>query len=71
MSSKMLIEVSFLAGTDLTKAIKEARDKAYNWDVVYVKFDFNGKRFSIGRNAIVAEAIAQYNNPEISLIVSA
>lgn len=60
MTSKMCIEVEFLAGTDVEKAVTEAKIKAVQWDVAYVKFNFNGASFSIGRNADVYEAVKEY-----------
>ena len=64
MKSNIIITVEFLAGTDIKKAISEAKIKAETWDVAYVCFDFNGIRFSIGRNADVEKAAAEYINPE-------
>ena len=37
METKMEIRVEYLAGTELRKAIIEAKEKAKKWDVAYVK----------------------------------
>ena len=60
MKSKMCIEVSFLVGTNIEDAVLEAKNKAEQWDVSYVKFKFNGTQFSIGRNADVGQAVKDY-----------
>lgn len=53
MKSNMSIEVEFLAGTSFLDACEEAHEKAIEWDVAYVKFDFNGVRVSVGQRAII------------------
>lgn len=40
-----------LAGTDITEAVKEAKDKCFQLNLVYVKFNFNGVSVSVGRRA--------------------
>lgn len=62
MKSAMCVEVEFLAGTDVEKAVTEAKLKAAQWDVAYVKFNFNGASFSIGRNADVFEVVQEYKS---------
>lgn len=62
MKSSICIEVEFLAGTDIESAILEAKQKADQWDVAFVKFSFNGANFSIGRNADVYEAAEEFRN---------
>lgn len=59
MKSNMSIEVEFLAGTSFLAACEEAHDKAIEWDVAYVKFDFNGVRVSVGQRAIVDDNALQ------------
>lgn len=59
--SQMCVQVEFLAGAEVEKAILEAKQKAELWDVAYVKFDFNGASFSIGRNANVSDAVEEYH----------
>ncbi len=61
MKSNMKIEVEFLAGTRIEDVIAEAKQKALQWDVAYVGFNFNGVRFSIGRNAVVQDVIEEWN----------
>jgi len=60
--SAIVVSVEFLAGTDVKEAVLEAKRKAEEWDVAYVKFNFNGASFSIGRNADVYEAVKEYEN---------
>ena len=40
--SKIVIEVSFLAGTDIFQAIRESKEKTKEWNVAIIKFNFNG-----------------------------
>lgn len=51
--SNISIEVEFLAGTSFHVACTEARNKAIEWDVAYIKFDFNGVRVSVGQKATI------------------
>jgi len=60
MQSNMEIEVKFMAGTEIREAVEEARYKAAVWGVAYVCFDFNGTKFSIGRNCNVVDAINEF-----------
>ena len=60
--SKMLVNVEFLCGTDVKEAIQEAKLKASLWDVAYVCFKFNGKSFSVSRNADVAGMLAEFDD---------
>lgn len=57
---KTIIEVKFLAGTDIEQALNEAKQKAKYFDVAYITFNFNGVIFNIGRNCNVADALEQY-----------
>lgn len=59
--SKMSVHVGFLCGTDIKEAIQEAKLKASLWDVAYVCFKFNGKSFSVSRNADVIKMIAEFD----------
>jgi len=63
-SSNMIIQVSFTAGTDLEKALKEAKEKALFLDVAFVEFNFNGVNFFIGRTANIEEALYEYHKPK-------
>lgn len=58
--SNITIDVEFLAGTSINKAISEAKQKAIQWDVAYVCFNFNGVSMSVGKNADVDEGISQW-----------
>ncbi|MNQ54051.1 hypothetical protein D3C85_681070 [compost metagenome] len=51
MKSNMCVKVDFLVGVDLREAIKEAKIKAIEWNVAYVKFEFNGVSCSISHKA--------------------
>ena len=55
--SKITVTVEFLPGTSIANAIAEAKSKAKQWDVAYVCFKFNGKDFSIGRNADIFDCV--------------
>jgi|FLOH01.1.fsa_nt_gi hypothetical protein len=57
---KMSITVEFLAGTDIETAIKEATCFAEKLGLAYVKFNFNGIGFSVGRNADIKKGISAY-----------
>lgn len=68
--SRMCIDVEFLAGTDIIEAVEEAKQKARQWNVAYVKFDFNGCSISVGQEACVQRVAARYqNDPQIKYIV--
>lgn len=56
----MTINAEFLAGTDIKQAIQEAKEKALEFGFAYVKFNFNGVSFSIGRNCDVIAATNEY-----------
>ena len=60
--SKMSVSVEFLCGTDVKEAIQEAKLKAKLWNVAYVCFKFNGKSFSVSRNADVARMLTEFDN---------
>ena len=59
--SKMSVHVEFLCGTDVKEAIQEAKLKASLWNVAYVCFNFNGKSFSVSRNADVDEMVEDFH----------
>ena len=62
MKSNITIKVEFLAGTEVEKAVAEAKQKAELWQVAYINFDFNGVSFSIGANADVEEVVAEWKS---------
>ena len=49
-----------LAGTDITEAVKEAKDKCFQLNLTYVKFNFNGVSVSVGRRANPDAAHTQF-----------
>ena len=51
--SNMILQVEFLAGTDITTAAIEAKALACKLDLAYVKFNFNGVKVSVGQCADV------------------
>ncbi|MNR37504.1 hypothetical protein D3C85_1555260 [compost metagenome] len=57
-----IINVEFLAGTDIEEAVKEAKQKAFFWDVAYVCFKFNGVNMSIKQNTDVEKAVHQFHD---------
>ena len=69
LKSNMILEASFLAGTDVEDAVKEAKEKAIKYDLIYVRFNFNGVLFSIGKTANVKKAVELY--PKNKTIVEA
>ena len=40
-----------LAGTDITEAVIEAKDKCFQLNLAYVEFNFNGVSVSVGKRA--------------------
>ena len=56
----MIIKVEFLEGTPLDDRIKEAKIKAAELDVAYIKFDFNGTTFSIGSKADLHKTLTMW-----------
>lgn len=61
MKSAMTIHVEFMAGTEISAAIEEAKQKAGLFDLAYVEFDFNGVKMSIGRNCNVKDAAEDFS----------
>jgi len=49
--SKMIMNVEFLAGTEIKEVINDAKQKAKEWGVCYIKFRFNSVDFTIGEFA--------------------
>lgn len=60
--SNITIAVEFLAGTSIGDALTEAQTKAIQWDVAYVKFDFNGISVSCTRDFDVEYWANEYLN---------
>lgn len=58
--SNMMLSVEFLAGTNLSDALVEAKEKARRFDLVYIMFNFNNVQFSIGQNADLKKAEEEY-----------
>lgn len=57
--SNMCINVEFLAGTSILEAVTEAKEKAINLNIAYIKFKFNCASFSIGPHANIKKAVKQ------------
>ncbi len=55
MKSNMILEVEFLAGTDIKDAISEAKVKCEKLDLAFIKFNFNGVKVSVLRDTDVLE----------------
>lgn len=49
-----------LAGTDISEAVKEAKDKCIQLNLAYVYFSFNGVSVSVGKMADPSKALQQY-----------
>ncbi len=64
--SNVKIKVSFLAGTDIKEAIKEAKKKAIKWGVAYVEFNFNDWKFCISQKCSTSEAIKKWKDSKIT-----
>jgi len=62
MKSNIEIKVEFLAGTDISEAVTEAKQKANLWQVSFVSFNFNGTDFSISPSADVEKVIKEYRS---------
>jgi len=60
MRSQMSMEVEFLPGTRIEDAVEEAKDKAKKLNMAYICFNFNGAKFSIGRNADVDKVVEEW-----------
>lgn len=58
--SKITMKVEFMAGTGIKQAIAEAKDKAIQWDVAYIEFNFNGTRVSVGKRCNVLKSAEQW-----------
>lgn len=61
MKSNIIIEVEFIAGTTIENAVVEAKQKAIEWGVTYIKFTFNGVKLSIGPTANVEWVIDEFS----------
>ena len=59
--SAITVAVEFLAGTEIKDCVIEAKQKAINWGVAYICFDFNGTSFSIGANADVNSVVEEWS----------
>ena len=57
----MTLEVEFLAGTSIEQSIMEARELAKKLGLAYTKYDFNGVKMSVGKNAVTEEGAEAYN----------
>jgi len=67
--SNMCFEVSFLAGTDIREALREAKEKAEKFGVSYIKFSFNSTKFSVSRKADLNEMLNKFHEKEHDYIV--
>ena len=68
MNSSMTIDVEFLAGTSIEDATEEAKTKAIQLDLAYVRFKFNGVEVSIGKNANIEDVLSQYRDNRTFII---
>jgi len=56
VSPSMELTVDFLAGTELIDAVFEAKIKAAEWGLAYIKFNFNGVNVSVsGKTPMITE----------------
>lgn len=71
MRPSAIMEVSLLPGTGIEDAVKETRALARSLNVAYIRFNFNGTRFSIGQNAVLEYVLDQYADNKTEHIISA
>lgn len=57
--SNFTLTLEPMAGTDITEAVKEAKDKCFQLNLAYVKFNFNGVSVSVGKRADIDAAQKQ------------
>lgn len=62
--SNMVMNVEFLAGTDILTACLEARTKARQLDLAYVVFKFNGVQIHIHQRTNVEDIAEKYMNQD-------
>ena len=62
--SNMIIKVEFLAGTDISAAIAEAKLLAEALSIAYVSFQFNGTELNIGKDADIKDVVLRYQKGE-------
>jgi len=58
--SNVCLNIEFLAGTSIDKAAEEAIELVNKLGIAYVRFDFNGVKCSVGRNAKVETVVEHY-----------
>lgn len=58
--SNFTINIEFLAGTEFSGAVEEAKMLARRMDAAYVCFNFNNTKCSIGQNCDVRLACKDY-----------
>lgn len=61
-NSNITVEIEFLAGTNIDDAVTEAKQKAAEWGVAYVKFKFNDVSFSIGGGADINKVLEDWKS---------
>jgi len=61
-TSNITIAVEFLAGTSIEDVLAEARSKAIEWNVAYIKFNFNGISVSCSKDFDVGYWAKEYMN---------
>lgn len=69
MKSNMCLNVEFLTGTSLEDALEEARNKAIQFNLAYVCFDFNGTSFSVRPNGSIKDAVEKFTVHKLKHIV--
>ena len=61
MKLSLSIKVEFLAGTEVSNAIKEASELSRKLNISYCCFDFNGVNFSVSQNPDVDKLVKDFN----------
>lgn len=69
MRAKAMLEVEFLAGSELKDCIEEASRIARQLDLAYVVFSFNETKFSISQRPDIGSLISLYLSKKKTYIV--
>jgi len=69
--SNISIHTEFLPGTDIYKAVVEAKGLAKKLDVAYIIFDFNGVSVSVSPDAVIPDEVHLPRNPDQKFMIFA
>lgn len=57
-----VLNIEFLAGTELKHALSEAKELCINLGIAYVTFNFNGTEISVGKYADVQKSLQEWES---------